>query len=113
METNQYVMEGDEDGNILSNSRGKNWKPLTVLELKAFFGIQFYIGLQKQPSKKSYWLQDNSIFHCSLITKLISRNWFMELRCCLHLIDGATYVKDWNAVEYDKMGQVHRLIEKV
>ena len=54
IETSWYATEEDEDGNVLPHYGGKNWKPLSLLELKAFIGIGFYIGLQKQPNKKSY-----------------------------------------------------------
>ena len=114
VETNRYIVEEDEDGNVLPNWGGKNWRPLTLSKLKAFIiGICFYMGLRKQPNKKSYWLKEGSIFHYSIITKLMSLDKFMDLTRCLHITNGSTYVRDRNSSGYDKMGQMRWLVDEV
>ena len=94
MEKIRYAVEEDEDGNVLLNCGERNWRPLTILKLKAFIGICFYIGLRKQPNKKFYWLKERSIFHCSIITKFMSQDRFMELTLCLYITNGSIYVRD-------------------
>ena len=37
----------------------------------------------------------------------------MDLTRCLHITNASTYVRDQNAPRYDKMGQMHWLVDEV
>ena len=71
------------------------------------------MGSKKQLNVRSYLLNDISSFHCSLITEFIRHDQFMELTQYLQLTNGSIYVKDQTAPGYDKMGQIHWIIDKV
>ena len=92
---------------------GENWNPMIIAELKVFIEIQFLLSLKKQPRKKRYCRTNGSIFHPSLITKLMSKDQFMALNRCFHVTNKSTYVRDRNAHGYDKMGQIRWLVNEV
>ena len=70
---------------------------MIIVELKAFTEIQFLLSLKKQLHQKRYCYTNGFIFHSSLITKLMSRDQFMALNRCLHVLNESTYVRHCNA----------------
>ena len=50
--TNQYATILNVNGQIQG---GRDWKELTLEELKAFLAICSYMRMRKQPNIKSYW----------------------------------------------------------
>ena len=91
VETNRYARAIDGAGKLPS---GKNWKDLTLAKFKVFLAITLYMGMRKQPNVKSYWMKSPSIFHCSVISNVLSRDRFMVLTKCFHLANHDTYVRD-------------------
>ena len=71
------------------------------------------ITMQPQPNLKSYWLGPNSIFHCPVISKIMSRRQFCLVNKCLHLWNPTNYVREKNLPRYDKMGQVREVVNSV
>ena len=109
-ETSRYATTANDEGHIRG---GVRWKPVMVRELKAFLAITMYMGMKKQPNVRSYWLKPPSIFHCSIISNLISGRRYMALTRCLHLTNPASYVTNRNLSSYDKMGQVRWMVDRV
>ena len=68
-ETNQYARAPDRNGKLPGRM---NWKLLTVQEFKVFLAITLYMGMKRQPNVRSYWYSFPSIFHCPVISKLLS-----------------------------------------
>jgi hypothetical protein len=68
-ETNQYAANFDENGNTMG---GLDWKDLTIPRLKAFMAAWLYMGMKHQPNIKSYWHKRGSIFHCPIISKVMT-----------------------------------------
>ena len=97
-ETNRYATTADASGRLPG---GEDWKEFTILELKAFLGGTFYMGMEKQPNVKSYWMKPPSIFHCSSISNIFTRKRYMTLIRCLHIMDPTKYVIDRALPGYD------------
>jgi hypothetical protein len=80
------------------------WENLTVAGFKAFLAIQMYMGMKKQLNYKTYWEKEGSIFHCPIISNIMTRERFMELRRCLQITNPATYEHIQKGdPEYDKV----------
>jgi hypothetical protein len=90
-ETNRYATSYTSEGVI---PRGDNWVLLTEVEFKAWLAIWLYMGMKRQPNMKSYWMKEGSVFHCPIISKLMTRDRFMALTTCFHIANPATYVKE-------------------
>ncbi|XP_063046024.1 piggyBac transposable element-derived protein 1-like [Engraulis encrasicolus] len=55
-QTNLYASQYFEAHTAtLPHSRHKSWKPVTLLEIKKFFGLTFLTGYVKKPSIDLYW----------------------------------------------------------
>ena len=63
-----------------------NWKPVTVAELKVFFGLLFAMGLVVKPDIKSYW-STNAVSGTPFFGKIICRNRFDAIMMAFHLND--------------------------
>jgi hypothetical protein len=107
-ETNRYATVVDNDGNSMG---GAGWVDFTVPELKAFMAIWLYMGMKRQPHIESYWHRRGSIYHCSTISKIMTRTRFKALTRCLHITNPTNYVRERDLPGYDKLGQIRWLIE--
>jgi hypothetical protein len=93
---------------------GKNWENLTVLELKAFLAIHMYMGMKWQPNIQSYWEKEGSLFHCPIISSIISRDRFCALRRCLHITNPTMYEYiEKGDPRYDKLRQVRWMVDDI
>jgi hypothetical protein len=110
-ETNRYATAPmDTNGNTLG---GTQWEDLTVAGLKAFMALALYMGLKKQPNYKTYWMRD-TLFHCPVISNIITRARFMELRRCLHITNPTVYENiERGDPGYDKIRQTRWLVDAV
>jgi hypothetical protein len=99
----------------LGNTRGgSKWESLTVSGLKAFLAIHMYMDMKKQPNYKSYWEKEGSLFHCPIISNIMSRAGFTQLRRCLHITNPTMYEHIHKGdVGYDKLRQVRWLINEI
>jgi hypothetical protein len=67
---------------------------------------------KKQPNYKSCWEKEGSLFHCPIISNIMSRTWFTQLRRCLHITNLALYEHIQKGdFGYDKLRQVRWLID--
>jgi hypothetical protein len=51
----------------------------SVAKLKAVFAIHMYIEMKTQLNIKTYWEKYGSIFHCPIVSNIMTRNWFIKL----------------------------------
>jgi hypothetical protein len=112
IETNHYATEPlDAHG---STRGGPKWETLTVPRLKAFLAIHMYMGMKRQPNYKSYWEKEGSFFHCPIISNIMTRECFIQLRRCLHITNPDTYehIPKGDPL-YDKLRQVRWLVEEI
>jgi hypothetical protein len=108
--TNQYATTVGPDGNT---PRGPTWRLFTMAGLKAFFAISILMGLKKQPNVKTYWQRKGSFFHCPVISQIFIRDRHQQITKCLHVTNPASYVTNREEPGYDKMRQVHWLVDKI
>jgi hypothetical protein len=87
-ETNRYATEDLGGGKTYG---GVDWEPLTVPGLKAFIAVLLYMGMKRQPNRKSYWQKEGSVFHCPIISNIMTRERFQSLTRCLHIMNPARY----------------------
>jgi hypothetical protein len=86
----------------------------SVAKLKAFLAIHMYMGMKKQPNIKTYWEKYGSIFHCPIISNIMTRDRFMDLRRCLHITNPANYEHIQKGdLEYDKLRQVRWFVDEI
>jgi hypothetical protein len=109
-ETNQYATSRTSEGVIPG---GDHWALLTVAEFKAWLAIWLYMDMKWQPNMKSYWMKEGSVFHCPIISKLMTRDQFMALTICFHITNPATYVREKGLPGYDKLGQTRWLVDRI
>jgi hypothetical protein len=70
--------------------------------------------MKKQPNYKTYWEKEGSFFHCPVISNIMTRERFVELRRCLHLTNPATYDHiQKGELGYDKLRQVRWLVNEI
>jgi hypothetical protein len=93
---------------------GRNWVHLTIAELKAFLAIHMYMGMKRQPNIQSYWEKEGSIFHCPIISNIMSRDRFRTLWRCLHITNPTLYehIKKGEPL-YDKLRQVWWMVDDI
>jgi hypothetical protein len=109
-ETNRYATSHNSDG---INPGGADWELFTVAEFKTWLAIWLYMGMKKQPNMKSYWMKEGSVFHCPIISKIMSQNHFNALIRCFHITNPTTYVSEKYLPRYDKLGQIRWLVNKI
>ena len=110
--SNCYAESNVDD--LRNTMGGPSWKPLIVVELRAFIAIYLYTGLKKQPNIKTYWEKSSSIFHYSIISNIMTRGQFFQLRRCLHITNPASYEgNEREDPRYDKMRQVRWLVNEI
>lgn len=82
--------------------------PLDIEELLAWFGILMLMGLKEFPHIRCYW-DRWAFYNCPLISEAMPRKRFEAIIRCLHLVDNATVVTDWDDPAYDKLAKVRWL----
>ncbi|XP_041960142.1 piggyBac transposable element-derived protein 4-like isoform X2 [Alosa sapidissima] len=107
-QTNLYAsqyFEARRPGN-LPYSRVNAWKPVSVPELKTFFGLSFLTGYIKKPSLELYWSVDE-VDATPHFSKTMSRNRFQIIWSFLHYNNNA--LQD----ETDKMYKVRPVLDYI
>ncbi|XP_017756228.1 PREDICTED: piggyBac transposable element-derived protein 4-like [Eufriesea mexicana] len=84
-ETNKYAEELIKSLDITRGSRMKQWKTVTLLEMKAFLSVLLEMGITKRPTMFSYWAENSRSI--PWFSKMFSRNRFQLILRCFHLVD--------------------------
>jgi hypothetical protein len=107
----KYVRHVKSDGTI---EGGPKWTDITVACLKAFIAMHIYMGMKRQPNIKAYWQREGSIFHCPIISNIMTQERFCEIRRCLHITNPATYKHiEKGQLDYDKMLQTRWFLKEI
>lgn len=77
-------------------------EPLTVPELKCFFGICLYMGVCQLPERKMYWEKD--IFRCKFVPAVMGCKRFLAISYNLHWLDASGMTAEERAAENKKDG---------
>lgn len=84
-ETNKYAEGLIKSLDITRGCRMKQWKPVTLLEMKAFLSVLLEMGITKRPTMFSYWTENSR--RIPWFSKMFSRNRFQLILQCFHLVD--------------------------
>ncbi len=85
-QTNVYAEQVISTLTDKSESRVKDWKPVTVEELKTFLGLLFLTGIIQKPELDMYWSTDE-VFATPYFGKTMARNRFQLILRFLHFTD--------------------------
>ncbi|XP_028299349.1 uncharacterized protein LOC114461463 [Gouania willdenowi] len=88
------------------HSRGNAWSPVSVAELKTFFGLSFLTGYVKKPSLVLYWSVDE-VDATPYFTQTMSRNRFQIIWKFLH------YNNNESQDATDKMYKVRPVLDYI
>ena len=88
--------------------------PMTITNFRAFLAIHIYMQMKKQSNMKTYWEKAGFIFHCPIISNIMTLARFKELRQCMHVTNLETYAHiEQGQVGYDKMRHVRWLVNDI
>ena len=104
-ESNRYAEQ------MMESEKYQQWTPITVPELKAYFGFCMLMGITRLPSIDDYWKKD-PLLHYSPIASRISRDRFREIRRYLHFVDNATITTPGSA-GHDRLAKVRPLLTHI
>jgi hypothetical protein len=92
-ETNWYALEIIDD-KAGTTRGGIKWTPLGLDEFQAYISICLQMGLKKLLCRRLYWSRDEPLFHCPIISQLLTRDRFELITRCLHVTNAPPHVKD-------------------
>ena len=69
------------------------WKPITIEEIKKFFGLVFHMGLVAMPTYRSYWSKDR-LYQNELFKSVMSRDRFQSIMRFLHFGEELNFQDD-------------------
>ena len=109
-QTNLYADQILADVQLKRKSRIKEWKPLTLAELKNFIALTVFMGLDEKPAIEDYWAK-SGIFQNYVFPSVMSRNRFQLIRRFLHFADN----RNWNPndVNRDRLYKVRAFIDSL
>ena len=110
-ETNRYALEViREDGRTRG---GLKWIPLTIQEFEGYLSIRMFMSLKKLPNLRLYWSRDQVLYHCGIVSSMMSRDRFESITRCLHLTPESSREGDKSDPSYDKIWKVRWLANEV
>jgi len=68
------------------------------------------MGLKGSSVIRDYWRND-PFWHCSFIPRVMTRDRFESILCCIHCVDNTQLCRDKANVMYDKIGKVRWLLQ--
>jgi len=71
---------------VTKHVRSEEWKPVTVIERKKFFGLIFATGIVRKPKLELCWSR-RGIFQTPIFQQTMSRNRFQLIQRYLHCND--------------------------
>ena len=107
-ETNRYAARCRQQN---THPRGRPWTDVTVVDMKAFVGILFHMGICKLPELQMYWSQAYSLL-AQPISELMSFNRFQQILRFLHLNDTDEQVS-YDQPGYDALFKVRKLLDLI
>jgi hypothetical protein len=111
-ETNWYALEIIDD-KAGTTRGGIKWTPLGLDEFQAYISICLQMGLKKLLCRRLYWSRDEPLFHCPIISQLLTRDRFELITRCLHVTNAPPHVKDRSSATYDKLHKLKWMLEEV
>jgi hypothetical protein len=75
--------------------------------------MTLFMGVKKLPSTRLYWSRNEALFHCSVISQLMTRERYELITRCLHVVNAPAHVMDRGSTIYDKLHKVRWLVDEV
>ena len=108
-QTNLYAQQYREAHPMLPRySRARQWKDVSVDEMKKFLALYFLTGIVRKPELGQYW-STNPLIKTPMFNEIMSRNRFKAILDFLHFNDNFNY--DPNDPNCDRLYKVRPLIE--
>ncbi len=85
------------------------WKPVTMVELMAYVGLNIAMGIVSLPALRDYWTKDPVVGH-PWFRSVMSRNRFMQIHRYFHLVDN-TKAPARSSPNYDKLWKIRPMLE--
>ena len=104
-ESNRYAKQ------MMGDDKYQEWTPMTVPELKAYFGFCILMGITKLPAIDNYWKKD-PLLHYDPIASRITRERFRDIRRYLHFVDNTTLPTSGSAGR-DRLAKIRPLITDI
>ena len=92
----------------MGDEKFRSWTPITVEELKAFFGFSILMGVCHLPSIDDYWSNNPQLRYAPIADK-IPRWRYREISRYLHFVDNEHLVPRGDPA-HDRLGKVRPLI---
>ena len=102
-ESNKYARQ------VMGEEAYQKWSPITVEELRAFFGFSILMGINHLPAIDDYWSRDLHLRYAPIADR-ISRQRFRDISRYLHFVDN-DHLAPRGDPSYDRLGKVRPLIE--
>ena len=101
-ESNRYAKQ------VMGEEAYQKWSPITVEELRAFFGFNILMGIVHLPAIDDYWSRDPHTRYAPIADK-ISRQRFRDISRYLQFVDNDRLAPR-DDPSYDQLGKVRPLI---
>ena len=101
-ESNRYAKQ------VMGDQQYQSWTPITVDELKAFFGFSILMGVNHLPSLDDYWSREKRLRYAPIADR-IPRWHFQEIFRYLHFVDN-DHLAPRGDPGHDRLGKVRPLI---
>ena len=86
---------------------------LDHLELRAYFGVNFMMGIKKLPNHRCYWRKTCSFLFCKMILFVMLRRQYVDITRYIHVVEEKDMIMDKKAPNYDKLGKMRWLLHKI
>lgn len=109
-QTNLYAQQviAHKGDTLKKHSPLSQWKPVTLTEMKTFFGLLFLMGIIEKPDIRSYW-SVNPMLSTPFFGKCMSRNRFDSILTAFHVNDNTQNLPR-NSENYDKVFKIRPLL---
>ena len=104
-QTNLYAHQLWEERQLPEKSRAKQWKPVTIEEMKKFVALTILMGLDEKPAIENYWAK-RGVFHSHYYRAVMSRNRYQLIRKFIHFADNSK-------ADGDRLFKVRKLINSL
>uniref|UniRef100_A0A1B6H1M9 PiggyBac transposable element-derived protein domain-containing protein n=1 Tax=Cuerna arida TaxID=1464854 RepID=A0A1B6H1M9_9HEMI len=93
-ETNRYATQyiATHAHRFSPHSRARQWRSVTLGEMRAFIAVIMNMGLNRKPNLQSYWATSDSQ-HCPWYGKMFSRARFESILQFFHMVDNSKLAK--------------------
>jgi Transposase IS4 len=97
--------------NAPNPARPRPWQDMTIVELRAWLGMQIIMGIHVLPELKNYWSSD-PVLGVEAVSSVMTGKRFKKIVENIHLNDNTTIVPK-DDPSYDKLHKVRPLVTKI